>query len=35
VPQFSLEDMMRTAWNWEQKLKREETLLGGQNVFLN
>jgi UDP-glucose 4-epimerase len=35
IPQFSLEDMMRTAWNWEQKLKREETLLGGQNVFLN
>ncbi len=35
VPQYSLEDMMRTAWNWELKLKAEETLLGGQNAFLN
>ncbi len=35
VPQFNLEDMMRTAWNWEVKLKEEERLLGGQNVFLN
>lgn len=34
-PQYNLEDMMLTAWNWELKLKEEENLLGGQNVFLN
>ncbi len=35
VPKYNLEDMMLTAWNWELKLKREENLFGGQNVFLN
>jgi UDP-glucose 4-epimerase len=24
---YSLEDMMRTAWNWELKLNRDERLL--------
>jgi UDP-glucose 4-epimerase len=35
IPKFSLEEMMLTAWNWEMRLKEEENLLGGQNVFLN
>jgi len=33
--QYSLEDMMKTAWNWELKVKQEEELLKQQNPMLN
>jgi UDP-glucose 4-epimerase len=26
IPRFDIEDMMRTAWKWEQRLKAEETV---------
>lgn len=32
---FSLEDMMRTAWAWEQKIEKDEMLLHKQNPVLN
>lgn len=32
---YSLEDMMRTAWQWEQKVKRDEELMKKQNPVLN
>lgn len=35
VPHFSLEEMMTTAWKWEQKLKTDEELLGKQDPDLN
>lgn len=34
-PQFTLEDMMQTAWNWELRLQRDENLFGGKNAVLN
>ncbi|HVT86662.1 MAG TPA: UDP-glucose 4-epimerase GalE [Chitinophagaceae bacterium] len=34
-PHFSLEEMMATAWKWEQKLKIDEELLGKQDPDLN
>ena len=35
TPRYSLEDIMRTAWDWEQKLKTDEQFYAGQNVQLN
>ncbi len=32
---YSLEDMMRTAWAWQQKIKQDEQLLQNQNPILN
>lgn len=32
---YDLKEMMRTAWNWEQKVKRDEDLLKNQNAVLN
>lgn len=32
---FSLEDMMKTAWEWEKKIKQDETLMKIQNPALN
>lgn len=34
-PVFGLEDIMRTAWAWEQKLKMDEQLHSGKNIELN
>lgn len=33
--QYSLEDMMRTAWEWEQRLKADDTIFSGKPVELN
>lgn len=33
--QYSLEDMMRTAWQWEKKLKDDESLFSAQVAGLN
>ncbi|MBV9962366.1 MAG: UDP-glucose 4-epimerase GalE [Parafilimonas sp.] len=33
--QYSLEDMMQTAWNWEIKIKKDEQLMNTQNHVLN
>ena len=35
VPQYSLEDMMATAWNWELKLKQDETIYSNPNFQKN
>lgn len=35
VPQYSLEDMMATAWKWEQKLKMDEKFYNGKFSELN
>ncbi|HEX5667171.1 MAG TPA: UDP-glucose 4-epimerase GalE [Chitinophagaceae bacterium] len=35
VPEYSLEDIMRTAWLWEQKLKTDEQFYTGRNFQLN
>jgi UDP-glucose 4-epimerase len=35
VPEYSLEDIMRTAWLWEQKLKTDEQFYSGRNFQLN
>ncbi|HET9055905.1 MAG TPA: UDP-glucose 4-epimerase GalE [Chitinophagaceae bacterium] len=32
---YSLEDMMRTAWDWEQRLEEDETLYGEQKPEKN
>ena len=32
---FSLEDMMKTAWDWEKKIKQDENLMKIQNPALN
>ncbi|MEP6713016.1 MAG: UDP-glucose 4-epimerase GalE [Ferruginibacter sp.] len=32
---YNLEDMLQTAWNWELKLKKDETLFGGKKAELN
>ncbi len=34
-PQFSLEDMMDTAWKWERRLKADETVFGSVPGELN
>ena len=34
-PKFSLDEMMSTAWKWEQKLKADETVFTGQPGELN
>jgi UDP-glucose 4-epimerase len=34
-PQYTLEDMMRTAWNWELKLKEDENLFSTTTPLLN
>ncbi|HEX2628464.1 MAG TPA: GDP-mannose 4,6-dehydratase, partial [Chitinophagaceae bacterium] len=34
-PHFSLEEMMRTAWEWEQRLKADDTIFSGQPAQLN
>ena len=34
-PKFSLEEMMDTAWKWEQKIKRDEELVTKQTSGLN
>ena len=34
-PQFTLEDILSTAWAWEQKLKEDEKLFTGKNIQLN
>ena len=33
--QYNLKDMMRTAWEWEQKVKQDEELMKKQNPVLN
>ena len=35
MPQYTLEDMMRTAWEWELKLKEDENLFTTQVADLN
>ncbi len=35
VPKYNLEDMMSTAWKWEQKLKADETLFNSPKINLN
>ena len=34
-PEYSLEEMMLTAWNWELKLNRDENLFSAKNAALN
>jgi UDP-glucose 4-epimerase len=34
-PSRSLEDMMRTAWAWEVKLKEDESLYENPNFQMN
>ena len=34
-PRYSLEDMMRTAWEWEQRLKADDTIFSGIPADLN
>jgi UDP-glucose 4-epimerase len=34
-PRFTLEDIMQTAWQWEQNLQSDETLFAGKNFKLN
>ncbi|MFT4016029.1 MAG: UDP-glucose 4-epimerase GalE [Agriterribacter sp.] len=34
-PLYSLEDILGTAWKWEQKLKDDEKLFTGKNIQLN
>lgn len=33
--QYTLSDMMKTAWDWELKVKRDEQLIAQQNVLMN
>ncbi|HSF45086.1 MAG TPA: UDP-glucose 4-epimerase GalE [Chitinophagaceae bacterium] len=35
IPEYSLEDIMRSAWQWEQKLKTDEQFYSGTNFQLN
>jgi len=32
---YDLDDMMRTAWQWELKVKEDEELISKQNPVLN
>src|SRR5439155_1697941 len=34
-PEFSLEDILATAWKWELRLKADETVFSGQPGELN
>jgi len=34
-PAFSLDDMMRTAWEWEQRLMADKTIFSGKPTELN
>ncbi|MBX3242106.1 MAG: UDP-glucose 4-epimerase GalE [Chitinophagaceae bacterium] len=34
-PKFTLEEIMKTAWAWEQKLQNDEKLFTGKNIRLN
>jgi UDP-glucose 4-epimerase len=34
-PRFTLDEMMRTAWEWEQRLKADDTIFSGQPAQLN
>jgi UDP-glucose 4-epimerase len=34
-PKYSIDEMMRTAWQWEQKLKADDTIFTGQSKELN
>jgi UDP-glucose 4-epimerase len=34
-PKYSLDDMMATAWEWEQRLKADDTIFSGQPKELN
>lgn len=34
-PKFGLDDMMSTAWNWEQRLKADAEIFGGRPTELN
>jgi len=34
-PKFSLDEMMLTAWQWQQKLKADDTIFSGQPKELN
>lgn len=34
-PQFNLDDMLKTAWLWEQRLKADDTIFGSQDAQLN
>lgn len=34
-PKFSLDEMMRTAWEWEQRLKADDTIFTGRPAELN
>ena len=34
-PKYSLEEMMRTAWEWEQRLKADDTIFNGIPAELN
>ena len=34
-PQFSLDEMMLTAWQWEQRLKADDTIFNGKPMELN
>lgn len=35
TPEYSLDEMMRTAWEWEKKLKADATIFGSQPKELN
>ncbi|MBC7948510.1 MAG: UDP-glucose 4-epimerase GalE [Chitinophagaceae bacterium] len=34
-PKYSLDEMMHTAWEWEQRLKADDTIFSGKPVELN
>jgi UDP-glucose 4-epimerase len=34
-PQYTLPEIMLTAWKWEQRLKADEHIFSGQNIELN
>jgi UDP-glucose 4-epimerase len=34
-PKFSLDEMMQTAWEWEQRLKADDTIFSGKPAELN
>ncbi len=34
-PKYDLDEMMRTAWEWEKKLQKDQNLFGGKNAILN
>ncbi|UAY52359.1 UDP-glucose 4-epimerase GalE [Ferruginibacter albus] len=35
TPQYDIDQMMATAWKWEQKIKNDENFFGGKNAVLN